>query len=192
MRSNVAPPPVLPSYKETRSNCPEHPDNWSGPTATIRGWGKMPKDVLRSDLTAAAKLVFAAIAAELYRRETVEMTRAEIGACCNVGERQVRRSLQVLVAKGLVEQRRLSVGRVYQYRLLHTEFAGQSNPQPPRYVHGHPSVCPSVRSAISNAGACTGPVFAVDARPRWIWRCRCARCAWNWGRTHRPSRLRSG
>jgi hypothetical protein len=91
----------------------------------------MPKDVLRSDLTPAAKLVFAAIAAELYRRETVEMTHGEIGECCNVGERQVRRSLQVLVAKGLVEQRRLSVGRVYQYRLLHAEFGSRSNPQPP-------------------------------------------------------------
>jgi predicted ArsR family transcriptional regulator len=90
----------------------------------------MPKDVLRSNLTPAAKLVFAAIAAELYRRETVEMTQIEIGACCNLGERQVRRSLQVLVAEGFVEQRRLSAGRVFQYRLLHAEFGGRPNPLP--------------------------------------------------------------
>ena len=73
MRSNVAPRPVLRSYKETRSNCPDHPAKLSGPTATIRGWAKMPKDVLRGDLTPAAKLVFAAIAAELYDRDTVEI-----------------------------------------------------------------------------------------------------------------------
>jgi len=131
MRSNVAPQPVLQSYKETRSNCPDQPDKLSGPSATIRGWGKIPKDVLRSNLTPAAKLVFAAIAGELYHRETVEMTHAEIGACCGVGERQVRRGLQALVSKRLVEQRRLSVGRVYQYRLLHAEFGCRSNPQPP-------------------------------------------------------------
>jgi hypothetical protein len=121
-RPKVTDPPTMP---------PDGPDKLSASTATIRGWGKMPKDVLRTPLTPAAKLVFAAIAAELYRRETVAMTYNEIGAYCNVGERQVRRSLQVLVAKGLVEQRRLSVGRVYQYRLLHAEFAGRSNPQPP-------------------------------------------------------------
>jgi hypothetical protein len=80
---------------------------------------------MRSDLTPAAKLVFAALAGELYRRETVEMTHAEIGVCCNVGERQVRRSLRALVLKGLVEQRRLSAGRVYQYRLLHPEFGNR-------------------------------------------------------------------
>jgi len=36
---------------------------------------------MRSDLTPAAKLGFAALAGELYRRETVEMTLAEIGVC---------------------------------------------------------------------------------------------------------------
>ena len=75
MRSNAAPQPVLQSYKETRSNCPDPPDKLSGPTATTRGWGKLPKDVMRSDLTPVAKLVFAVIASELYRRETVEMTQ---------------------------------------------------------------------------------------------------------------------
>jgi hypothetical protein len=35
-----------------------------------------------------------------------------------------------LAAKGLVEQRRLSAGCVYQYRLLHSEFGGQSHAQP--------------------------------------------------------------
>jgi hypothetical protein len=99
--------------------------------ATIRGWAKLPKEILRSDLPPAAKLVFAALAAELFHRSTVEMTHAEIGTCCGIGERQVRRSLQVLVAERLVEQRRLSAGCVYQYRLLHAEFAGRSNPQPP-------------------------------------------------------------
>jgi len=52
----------------------------SGPPAPGSGWGKMPKDLLRSDLTPAAKLVFVTIAAELYDRQTVEMTHAEIGA----------------------------------------------------------------------------------------------------------------
>jgi hypothetical protein len=103
----------------------------SGPPATIGGWAKLPKAVLRSDLSPAAKLVFAALAAELFHRETVEMTHAEIGACCGIGERQVRRSLQVLVAKSLVEQRRLSAGRVHQYRLLHAEFGSRAHPQPP-------------------------------------------------------------
>jgi hypothetical protein len=102
----------------------------SGLPATIRGWAKLPKDVLRSDLPPAAKLVFAGLAAELFHRDTVEMTHAEIGACCGVGERQVRRSLRALVAKGLIEQRRLSAGRVFQYRLLHAEFGGPANPQP--------------------------------------------------------------
>lgn len=128
MRSNAVAPSVLQSYKETRSNCPDHSDKLSGPPSTIRGWAKLPKDVLRSDLPPAAKLVFAALAAELFHRETVEMTHAEIGACCGVGERQVRRSLRALVAKGLVGQRRLSAGRVFQYRLLHQEFGGQLNP----------------------------------------------------------------
>jgi len=131
MRSDAAPRCVLQSYKETRSNCPDQPDKLSGPPATIRGWAKLPKDVLRSDLPPAAKLVFAALAAELFHRCTVEMTHAEIGACCGIGERQVRRSLRVLLATGLVEQRRLSAGRVYQYRLLHAEFGSRSNPQPP-------------------------------------------------------------
>src|ERR1035441_6673102 len=112
MRSNAVAQAVLQSYKETRSYCPDHPDKLSGPPATIRGWGKVPKDVMRSDLTPAAKLVFAALAGELYRRETVEMTHAEIGACCGIGEHQVRRSLRVLVAKSLVEQRRRPVGPV--------------------------------------------------------------------------------
>ncbi len=131
MRSNAVAQAVLQSYKETRSYCPDHPDKLSGPPATIRGWGKVPKDVMRSDLTPAAKLVFAALAGELYRRETVEMTHAEIGACCGIGERQVRRSLRVLVAKSLVEQRRLSAGRVHQYRLLHAEFGTRAHLQPP-------------------------------------------------------------
>jgi hypothetical protein len=91
----------------------------------------VPKDVLRSVISPAAKLVFAAIAAEMYDRKTVEMTHAEIGACCHVAPRHVKRSIKALVAKGLVEQRRLSAGRVYQYRLLHAEFADRSNPQPP-------------------------------------------------------------
>src|ERR1035438_286580 len=58
------------------------------------------------------------------------MTHAETGACCHVAPRRVKRSIKALVAKGLVEQRRLSAGRVYQSRLLHAEFGGQSNPQP--------------------------------------------------------------
>ena len=90
----------------------------------------MPKDVLRSDLSPAAKLVFALIAAEMYNRKTLEMTHAEIGACCHIAPRHVKRSMKVLVAKGLVEQRRLSTGCVYQYRLLHAEFGGRSNPRP--------------------------------------------------------------
>jgi len=91
----------------------------------------MPVDVLRRDISPAAKLVFAALAAEMYDRKTVEMTHAEIEACCHVAARHVKRSIKVLVAQGLVEQRRLSAGRVHQYRLLHAEFAGRSNPQPP-------------------------------------------------------------
>jgi hypothetical protein len=102
----------------------------SQPPATISGWGKVPKDVLRRDISPAAKLVFAAIAAEMYDRKTVEMTHAEIGACCHIAARHVKRSIKALVAEGLVEQRRLSAGRVYQYRLLHAEFGGRSNPQP--------------------------------------------------------------
>ena len=47
--------------------------------------------------------------------------------------------------------------------------------KPMRRVSRRPSPCPLVRSAVSHAGACTGPVFAADARPRWIWLCRCAR-----------------
>ena len=102
----------------------------SQPPATISGWGKVPKDVLRSAISPAAKLVFAAIAAEMYDRQTVEMTHAEIGACCHVAPRHVKRSIKVLVAQGLVEQRRLSAGCVYQYRLLHPQFGGRSNAQP--------------------------------------------------------------
>ena len=80
MRSNLALTPVLQSYKKTRSNWPDPPAKMSGPPAPGSGWGKMPKDLLRSDLTPAAKLVFVTIAAELYDRQTVEMTHAEIGA----------------------------------------------------------------------------------------------------------------
>jgi len=130
MRSNAAPQPVLQSYKRTGTNCPKGGDKLSQPPATISGWGKMPKDVLRSALSPAAKLVFAVIAAEMYDRKTVEMTHAEIGACCHIAARHVKRSIKALVAKGLVEQRRLSAGRVYQYRLLHPEFGSRSNAQP--------------------------------------------------------------
>jgi len=91
----------------------------------------VPKDVLRSDISPAAKLVFAAIAAEMYDRKTVEMTHAEIGACCHIAARHVKRSIKVLVAEGLVEQRRMSAGCVCQYRLLHASFGiGQSNAEP--------------------------------------------------------------
>lgn len=90
----------------------------------------MPKDILRSDISPAAKLVLAVIAAEMYDRKTVEMTHAEIGACCHVAPRHVKRSMKILVAKGLVEQRRLSAGSVYQYRLLHAEFGGRAKPRP--------------------------------------------------------------
>ena len=130
MRSNAAPQPVLESYKRTGTNCPKGGDKLSQPPATISGWGKVPKDVLRSAISPAAKLVFAAIAAEMYDRQTVEMTHAEIGACCHVAPRHVKRSIKVLVAQGLVEQRRLSAGCVYQYRLLHPQFGGRSNAQP--------------------------------------------------------------
>ena len=130
MRSNAAPQPVLQSYKRTGTNCPKGGDKLSQPPATISGWGKMPKDVLRSDISPAAKLVFAVIAAEMYDRKTVEMTHAEIGVCCHIAARHVKRSIKVLVAEGLVEQRRLSAGCVYQYRLLHPEFGGRSNAQP--------------------------------------------------------------
>src|ERR1017187_10304510 len=58
------------------------------------------------------------------------MTHAEIGACCHIAPRHVKRSIKALVAKGLVEQRGLSAGRGYQYRLVHAELGGQSNPQP--------------------------------------------------------------
>jgi len=105
------------------TNCPN-------PLFPKIGWGKLPKDVLRTDLSPAAKLVFAAIAGEMYDRKTVEMTHAEIGACCHIAARHVKRSIKALVAEGLVEQRRLSAGCVYQYRLLHAEFGAQSNPQP--------------------------------------------------------------
>jgi len=170
MLSNAAPQPVLQSYKETRSNCPDHPDKLSGPPATIRGWAKLPKDVLRSNLPPAAKLIFAALAAELFRRETVEMTHAEIGACCGVGERQVRRSLQVLVAEGMVEQRRLSVGRVYQYCLLHPEFGRQSNAQPqpsetsidtPVTMHVC-AKCHLPRKRLHRSGMCRGCKAEMD------------------------------
>src|ERR1035441_5424954 len=116
MRSNAAPQPVLQSYKRTGTNCPKGGDKLSQPPATISGWGKMPKDVLRSDISPAAKLVFAVIAAEMYDRKTVEMTHAEIGVCCHIAARHVKRSIKVLVAEGLVEHRRLSAGCVYQYR----------------------------------------------------------------------------
>jgi hypothetical protein len=102
----------------------------SQPTTQKIGWGKLPKDVLRRNISPAAKLVFAAIAAEMYDRKTVEMTHAEIGACCHIAARHVKRSMKVLVAEGLVEQRRLSAGCVCQYRLLHAEFGAQSKPQP--------------------------------------------------------------
>jgi len=69
-------------------------------TATIKGWAKPPKAVLPSDLSPAAMLVFAALAAELFHRDAVEMIRAEIGACCGIGERQVRRSLRVFAEFG--------------------------------------------------------------------------------------------
>jgi hypothetical protein len=42
----------------------------------------------------------------------------------------VRRSLRALVSKRLVEQRRLSAGRVYQYRLLHPEFGSRPSSEP--------------------------------------------------------------
>ena len=124
----------------------------------------MPKDVLRSNLTPAAKLVFATIAAELYGNETVEMTHGEIGACCHVGERQVRRSLQTLVGKGLVEQRRLSAGRIYQYRLLHAEFSVMSNltPETAKVSNQPPSTIPACAKCrrpvkrLSRSGICRG------------------------------------
>jgi hypothetical protein len=130
----------------------------------------MPKDVLRSNLTPAAKLVFAALGAELYRRETVEMTHVEIGACCNVGERQVRRSLQSLVAKGLVEQRRLSGGRLYQYRLLHAEFSNRPSPQPhaPEMAIEAPLAMPACakchlpRRHLQQSGICRGCKTEMD------------------------------
>jgi len=174
MRSNAAPQPVLQSYKETRSNCPDHPDKLSGPAATIKGWAKLPKDVLRGDLSPAAKLVFAAISAELYHHETVEMTHAEIGVCCGVGERQVRRSLQALVAKGLVEQRRLSVGRVYQYRLLHVEFGSvataesptaQKPTEPPKAVLAC-AKCRQPRARLHRSGLCRGCKAGMDLAAR--------------------------
>jgi len=71
MRSNAAPHPVLQSYKETRSNYPDHPDKLSGPAATIKGWGKLPKDVLRGDLSPAAKLVFATLSPVERRKITI-------------------------------------------------------------------------------------------------------------------------
>jgi Zn finger protein HypA/HybF involved in hydrogenase expression len=140
----------------------------------------MPKDVLRSDLTPAAKLVFAAIAAELYRRETVEMTQIEIGACCSLGERQVRRSLQVLVAKGFVEQRRLSAGRVFQCRLLHAEFGNEAQPRPqssgasaetPAAVPAAPAMavcaqCHLPRRRLQRSGMCPGCKADMDLAAR--------------------------
>jgi hypothetical protein len=83
----------------------------------------MPKDVLHCDISPAAKLVFAVIAAEMYDRKTVEMTHAEIGACCHKAARHLKRSIKAFVAEGLVEQRRLSAGCVYQYRLLQRSSA---------------------------------------------------------------------
>jgi len=178
MRSNATAQAVLQSYKETRSNCPDPPDKLSGPPATIRGWAKLPKAVLRSDLSPAAELVFAALAAELFHRETVEMTHAEIGACCNVGERQVRRSLQALVAKGLVEQRRLSGGRVYQYRLLHAEFASRPQPQAAETTIESPVATPASlampvcaqchlpRKGLHRSGLCRGCKADIDLAAR--------------------------
>src|ERR1017187_6564520 len=130
MRSNAAPQPVLPSYKRTGTNCPKGGDKLSQPPATISGWGKVPKDVLRSAISPAAKLVFAAIAAEMYDRQTVEMTHAEIGACCHVAPRHVKRSIQVLVAQGFVEHPRVWAGCFSQSRLLPPQFGGRSNAQP--------------------------------------------------------------
>jgi len=146
----------------------------SGPAATIKGWAKLPKDVLRSALPPAAKLVFAAISAELYRRETVEMTHEEIGACCGIGERQVRRSLQALVAKGLVEQRRLSVGRVYQYRLLHAEFGSVSTAESPTaQMPAEPpkamlacAKCRQPRPRLHRSGLCRGCKAEIDLAAR--------------------------
>jgi len=157
----------------------------------------MPKDVLRRDISPAAKLVFAVIAAEMYDRKTVEMTHEEIGACCHIAARHVKRSLKVLVAEGLVEQRRLSAGRVHQYRLLHAEFGSVSKAEPATAEKPAERVAAErvprwpVRRATSSAGACTGPAFAAAARRTSIWRRRCARCGRNWGQTHRPSRSRS-
>jgi len=52
--------------------------------------------VLRRDISPAAKLLFAAIAAGMYERKTVEMTHAEIGACCHIAARHVKRSIKIL------------------------------------------------------------------------------------------------
>src|ERR1022692_2517736 len=162
MRSNAAPQPVLQSYKRTGTNCPKGGDKLSQPPATRGGWGKMPKDVLRRDISPAAKLVFAAIAAEMYGRKTVAMTHAEIGACCHIAARHVKRSLKVLVAEGLVEQRRLSAGCVYQYRLI--EGGGGSSPpqhSPEISVEARPAMlvcaqCHLPRRGLDRSGFCRG------------------------------------
>jgi len=119
----------------------------------------MPKDVLRRDISPAAKLVFAAIAAEMYGRKTVEMTHAEIGACCHIAARHVKRSIKVLVAEGLVEQRRLPAGCVYQYRLI--ECGGRSNPQ----QRSRQLSC-QILNGFRSTGSIDGPAPLADASTR--------------------------
>ena len=134
----------------------------------------MPKDVLRSDLTPAAKLVFVALAAELYNVQTVTMSYAEIGACCHLEERQVRRSVLVLIAKGLVGRRRLSAGRVYEYRLLHRAFGVVPSKESPASTSGPeaPAIrltCASCRrpcKGLTPAGICRGCKADFDLTAR--------------------------
>lgn len=85
-----------------------------------------------------------------------------------------------MVAVGMVEQRRLSVGRVYQYRLLHTEFGRQSDAQPQSSETSveTPVTMPSPlampvcakchlpRSRVYRSGLCRGCKAAMDLAAR--------------------------
>jgi hypothetical protein len=87
----------------TRHHSPSHslikkPGQFVRTSCHDKGLGQAAEGRPARRSAAGRKLVLASLAAELFHRDTVEMTHAEIGVCCGVGERQVRRSLRTLVA----------------------------------------------------------------------------------------------
>ena len=138
------------------------------PTGEPR-FAMLPADVLRrTDLSATAKIVLAAMAMESYSSGKVSISHQAIATTAGVSRPQVLYCLKVLEGKGLIEADGTPVKQVQPYRLLHARLCARSRREAVPEVKGRSPVrcprCGKSRQMLLKVGWCRSCGWELKVR----------------------------